>query len=97
MWQAPVVQSANSTVSWQGVPPLTGLLRISRFLDFFPFPHVTLQGSQLFQGPSLQSTNLIYMHRQFLSNHTYFCLTNRFDYKRVYLLPLQMTSLVSLS
>ena len=43
------LQSLDSTVAGQGFPLFTGPTIISRLLDRLPFPHVTVQGSQLDQ------------------------------------------------
>ena len=47
--QGSSLQSLDSTVAGQGFPLFTGPTIISRLLDRLPFPHVTVQGSQLDQ------------------------------------------------
>ena len=50
-----MLQSANSIVSEQALPPFDGAILICRFLDVVPSPHVTLQVSQLLHSVSWQS------------------------------------------
>ena len=54
--QSKVAQSFDSVDSGQGVPPLIGATMICRFLDFIPFPQLTLQGSHSFHDDILQFT-----------------------------------------
>ena len=51
-----MAQSVDSVDSGHGVPPFIGATMICRFLDFTPFPQLTLQGSHSFHDDILQFT-----------------------------------------
>ena len=75
-----MTQSVDSTDFGHAFPPFIGATRTFRFLDFDPFPQVTLQGSHSLHKEILQFT-AVTVNISLYHMHTDLSLTNNVKLK----------------